>query len=293
MCDRCYPFETRRKFIGKFATSLALAAGMAWTRRALGQPLADLGRRTGWGRLVTPNRFWNLHGEQDAALADFIRQQTHLDLDPTVYSVDPANVDELSRFPFLFTNDLAAVDSRQQDNIKEYLERGGFFYIDGCVDHRVTRSFKAFLSRQSALFAQLLPGSQAQELTPTHPIFRAYFPVEQSQLGLRDVVADDQQWKDVPQALYGVYHQGRMISLISLQHLQCEWLTKPAKIPFCLQQITNIYVYAMTRRLRPTWLSAYQEGRHRNRITRLGENSGTVVTRGRRPFACPRPNRGA
>jgi hypothetical protein len=251
MCDHCQPSgagpKTRREFIRTVATGLAVSAGMLWNRRALAQTASDPGRQTGWGRLVTPSRFWNLHGEQDAVLADFIRQQTHLDLDPTVYSADPAKVEELSRFPFIFTNDLAAVDAQQLDNIKEYLERGGFFYIDGCVDHRVTRSFKAFLTRQSTLFARLFPGSHVQELPATHPIFRAYFPVEQSQLGLRDVAADDLQWKDVPQRLHSVTYQGRTIALISLQHLQCEWLTRPAKIPFCLQQITNIYVYAMTR----------------------------------------------
>jgi hypothetical protein len=38
-----------------------------------------------------------------------------------------------------------------------------------------------------------------------------------------------------------------VLAVISLQHLQCEWFTKPEKVPHALRQLANIYVYAMTR----------------------------------------------
>ena len=252
MCELC-PLpppsgETRRRFLMKLAAGLAVSAGMLSTRRAFGQGPSMAGTQTGWARLITPSLFWKLHGEQDPVLANFIRKEAHLNLDPKGYSVDPANLDELASFPFVFTNDLAAVvDPKQLDNIREYLKRGGFFYIEGCLDHRVTRSFTAYLASHQALFTKLVPGSEIRQLPPEHPIFKAYFPMAESQLGLIDIAPDDHRWQGAPQALYGVFDQARMISLVSLDHLQCEWLTKPDKIPSCAKQIANIYVYAMTR----------------------------------------------
>jgi Domain of unknown function (DUF4159) len=252
MCHHYYSpsaaTESRRSFVRKLAAGLAMSAGMLSTRRLLAQGSAMSGSRTGWARLITPSLFWKLHGEQDPVLANFIRKEAHLNLDPTGFSVDPANLDELSSFPFIFTNDLTAVvDPKQVDNLKEYLQRGGFFYVEGCVDHRVNRSFTTYLAHHQELFTKLVPGSEIRQLQPNHPIFRAYFPVEEKNLGLIDVATDDHRWENAPQALYGIYSGTRMISLLSLEHLQCEWLTKPQKIPFCAQQISNIYVYAMTR----------------------------------------------
>ncbi len=78
--------------------------------------------------------------------------------DTTGFSVDPANLDELSSFPFVFTNDLTAiVDPKALDNLKEYLQRGGFFYVEGCVDHRVTRSFTTYLAHPSGALHQIGP----------------------------------------------------------------------------------------------------------------------------------------
>jgi len=252
MCNHCQKSDriprTRREFIGRAATGLTLAVGLLWSRRLFGQTAPPPGSKTGWARLITPSPYWNLHGEQDQPIADFIRRETHLNLDSTSYTVDPSNLDELAAYPFIFTNDLVAVkDAHQQANLQEYLRRGGFIYIDGCLDHRANRSFTKFMSDHAALFAQLLPGSDIRRLTPNHPIFQAYSPIQESNLSPVQVAPDDLRWKGAPQALYGVYQKNRMVSLISLDHLQCEWLTKPDKVPFCLRQIANIYVYAMTR----------------------------------------------
>ena len=257
VCNLCQSpeptHETRRSFLWKLAGGLAVSAGMLCTRRVLGQPatsapLPTPNGRASWARLITSSPFWALHAEQDAAVANFIRREAHLNLDATSYSVDPANLDALAAFPFIFTNALTAVvDSQQLDNLKEYLQRGGFFFVEGCLDHRVTRSFNSFMGGHLALFEKLAPGCVVRKFAPNHPIFRAYFPVEERKLSLIEPTDDDLRWKGAPQALYGIFQKSRMISLISLQHLQCEWFTKPEKVPFCMQQIANIYIYAMTR----------------------------------------------
>lgn len=237
--------ETRRRFLRKLPTCLVVLLGAT---RGLSQPEEPLARRNGWARLITPHPFWNLHFEQDPIIAGFLRREVPLRFDSNSYTVDPADLDALCSFPFIFTNDLTAiVDSTQLDHLQEYLRRGGFFYIEACLDHRVTRGFGDFLSRHSALFAKLLPGSEFRPLAPDHAIFQTYFRVDENQLARIDPRVDPERWKNAPPALYGIFQKNRLISLLSLDHLQCEWITKPEKIPLAIRQIANLYVYAMTR----------------------------------------------
>lgn len=47
---------------------------------------ADSGLRTGrvaWGRLVTAYSSWNVHAQNDPTLAQFVRDSTTLNIDPT------------------------------------------------------------------------------------------------------------------------------------------------------------------------------------------------------------------
>ena len=240
--------ESRRSFLGKFAAALVVSTSLFSPPRARAQTDEPLARRNGWARLITPHPFWNLHIEQDPIIANFLRREARLNLEPNSYTVDPADLDVLSSFPFIFTNDLSAiVDSKQLDHLQEYLRRGGFFYIEACLDHRATRGFGDFLSRHAALFSQLVPDAEVRRLASDHAIFQSYFRVDETELARINPSVDPERWKGAPPALYGVFQQNRIISLVCLDHLQCEWITKPDKIPLALQQIANLYVYTMTR----------------------------------------------
>lgn len=228
-----------------------LTTGAFGVSRAFGQNLAGTMAtvtRPGWARLITPNPFWSLHSEQDPIISRFLRLQADLVDDATAHTVDPMHLDEVVMFPFIFSNDLASVTAiGARTNLREYLLRGGFLYVDGCLDHRVTRSFGEFLRLHTALFSKLVPGTTVRRLPFAHPIFRSFVPVKETELGLLDESLEPERWTNAPQSLYGVYNGDRMISLISLNHLQCEWITKPEKVDFCMQEIANIYLYAMTR----------------------------------------------
>ncbi|HVW20721.1 MAG TPA: DUF4159 domain-containing protein [Opitutaceae bacterium] len=235
---------SRRDFL---RTLLAGAAGaIALGPRVLAQSDRPRGGRVGWGRLVTPSRFWNVHQNQDAVLADFIRGHTTLNIDPTCYPVEPGNLEQLGAFPLLFTNNITPVRSETAlANLREYLKRGGFFYIDGCVNNAVTPSFETFYQRHVDFFARLIPGAELRMLPENHPIWRAYFPVEEA--SIRNGGGPRGHWGAIAEALYGVFDGDRMISLVSLDHLQCGWPNFPDKVPNLMKEIANIYVYAMTR----------------------------------------------
>ncbi len=196
------------------------------------------GGRVGWARLVTESASWTVHRDNDQDLAVFIREQTSLNIDPTFYSADATELDSLCGYPLIFTNNLTNIRSTSRiDNVREYLRRGGFIYIDRCVNLSFSLEQETFYERHLAFFAKLLPGCQVRELPSNHQIYRCYFnvksavsPTENNHCGI-----------------YGVYDGGRMVALLGLSNFLCGWPNAPDRRIRGQQMVANIYVYAMTR----------------------------------------------
>jgi hypothetical protein len=224
-------------------TVFSIASLVLGTVAALGEGPTPRGGRVAWGRLVTESLSWRVHGENDTVLATFIRENTSLNIDPTCYSADPSRLEELSKYPFIFTNNLTNVtDPSRLANIREYLYRGGFIYIDRCVNLAYSLPQEPFYERHVALFARLLPGCAIRELPDNHAIYHCYFTLDGTGTRLRmgHIEAGHN-------GIYGVYVENRMVVLLSLANLQCGWPNSPAKRDACMKMIANIYVYAMTR----------------------------------------------
>ncbi len=201
------------------------------------------GGRVAWGRLVTSGNSWTVHGGNDAMLAAFIHEHTSLNIDPTCYPANPAKLDDLCQYPLIFTNNLTNVhDPQQLANIREFFRRGGFLYIDRCVNLNFSLPQEEFYERHVALFHQLLPEAQIREIRPDHPLYNCYFPAS-------DLTEALHLYRREPghNGVYGVYLGGRMIALLSLANFQCGWPNSPPKANSSMKMIANIYVYAMTR----------------------------------------------
>jgi hypothetical protein len=237
----------------KFCRVVALSCGMLTVALQAGDgsagpvaPDAPHGGRVGWARLINQGPRWNTHAENDSKLAQFIRTETTLNIDPTCYPVSPANLDALCLYPFIFTNDLAAVyDPRGRKNLAQYLRRGGFIYVDGCISPNVTPNFDVFLQAHRDWFAELLPGAEFRALADDDPIYRSYFTVRESDFWLH--YKPETIRNKGNDGFYGVFVDQRMVALVSSRALQCAWETRLPQIPACERMIVNIYVYAMTR----------------------------------------------
>lgn len=223
--------KPRRRTFALVATLLlAVAAAAAEAPR---------GGRVGWGRLITESSSWSVHDGNDPILTAFIREQTSLNIDPTCYPVDPRDLDKLCAYPFVFTNNLANVrDPKRLENLREYLKRGGFIYIDRCVNPSYCPDQEPFYAQHIELFARFLPGSEVREIPEDHAMYRSYFSLSAEKMhGPRNGHS----------RIYGVYLDGRMVVLLSLANFQCGWPNSPTRRANDLQMIANIYVYAMTR----------------------------------------------
>ena len=214
-------------FVALFSTATAHAAE------------TPRGGRVGWARLITESSSWTVHNANDPLLAEFIREKTSLNIDPTCYPVDPRDLEKLCAYPFVFTNNLTNIHAAKTlDNLREYLKRGGFIYIDRCVNLSFSLEQEDFYERHAALFARFLPGSELRELPPSHEINRCYFT--------SDTLAKRTARSNGHNGIYGVFYEGRMVILLSNANLQCGWPNGNNREP-AMQMIANIYVYAMTR----------------------------------------------
>lgn len=209
------------------------------------QPVSEpRGGRVAWARMITPSPYWNFHTDRDPGLANFIRKETTLNIDPTWYSVSPAHLEQLCRIPLIYVKDLSHVRSDAElQNIQEYLKRGGFLCIDACSTPPRTPDMEVYFRRNREILERLIAGSEVRQLPENHAIYHCYFDVQ------RDAIQPPKKQRptDEHEGLYGVFDGQRMTGIISMYGLECGWPETPARVPACMKMIVNIYVYAMTR----------------------------------------------
>jgi hypothetical protein len=208
------------------------------------------GGLVGWARLETADRHWRRHSKSDGNLSGFIRTQTSLNLDPTWYAVKPAELTSLVRYPLIFSTDLSfVVRPAEVANLAEYLDRGGFFLVDSCINtHDVNPDPDVFLKANTEAFRRICPRAEIRPLPPEHEIYRCYFALKETPPHSYMNTVYDATWARHP--LYGVFTPERMIGVISLSGLQCGWdrmTPTEGHTERCMQMVVNIYVHAMTR----------------------------------------------
>jgi hypothetical protein len=202
------------------------------------------GDRVDWARLVTPNKDWDIHGDRDPALAQFIRANTSLDIQRSPDPVNPAHLDELCRHPFIYAKDLRWVsDATQLTNIGEYLRRGGFMCVDACATEAVNPDMEIYLRENSAIFKRIFPGAEIRKLPETHGIYNCYYKLSRADVYTADM---GNQTRCANYGLYGVYLEDRMVAIISMYGLECGWPQTPQRTTGCMKFILNMYMYAMT-----------------------------------------------
>ena len=207
------------------------------------------GGRVGWARLSTPDAFWRRHADSDPILSNFIRTQTSLNIDPTWYVARIERLDELCRYPLLFTNSIDKITNPAHlANLAEYLRRGGFLLVDSCINHDVTPDPDAFYAANVAAFKTLFPRCEIRRLPDDHPIYGNFFLMSEHPPHCYQSGVYNPAWAKY--GLYAVMVDNTPVALLSLSGLQCGWTfigSDPRSGNQALRMLTNIYVYAMTR----------------------------------------------
>jgi hypothetical protein len=234
---------SRRHFLRTVLASAALAPGLA----AFGANFDRLrGDRVGWARLKTNSPIWQRHARSDPKLMRFFREHTTLNIDPTWYAADVEQPGEMGLYPFLFAQDLRpAQGGAGQGNLTEYIRRGGFLFVDCCINPK-TRGARptTFITEHADLFQKMIPGADVLEMPDRHELFRCFFDLSAG----APHTAVEYEWNAQP--LYAVQVGRRMVGVISTSGLQCGWDNMNPTIGhdvLCMQTLVNIYIYAMTQ----------------------------------------------
>jgi hypothetical protein len=235
------PGDTRRGFLRKLAGATA-AAGLLGTTRALAEGDPPEVANAGWARLITPTPAsnWNFHRDRDQWMAQFVASKTTLRFDPALVGVGLGTFDRLCRYPFLFAWDLTRVGEKEYwANLREYLYRGGFLYLENCVV--VSPDLGAYHQGHLERLLRLLPGAEVRQLSPRHPIVESEFWQKQNALPPEK---PDPRDRGLGRAFYGIYDDDRMVVLLSTARLFCGWPEQPEMVEPKMRQITRIYVYS-------------------------------------------------
>lgn len=203
------------------------------------------GGKVVWARLKTPSPSWNRHAKSDYLLLEFIHNNTTLDIDPAWHSADVNNLNQMCAYPFLFCEGLGYVDEAGRKNLREYIQRGGFLFIDSCIAPGVNRREDAFIATQMAALHEILPDMRTDTLPPNHAIFHNCFDMPD---GLPNTRIDDlPDWP--PEGLTAIYSQNRLVCILSVSGLQCGWagiIHNQTHCTNCMKMMINIYFYAIT-----------------------------------------------
>lgn len=156
----------------------------------------------------------------------------------------------LFSFPFVYAN-FADRESWQftkteQERLREYLQRGGFLYIDAGITAEFLRQNPAFGQHHSFgewqahpdlqnAFADVLPGREFKPLGRSHDLFRVFYQGLPDPSDLPDTVRDfviDEKWPDGTYSAVGLHVDDRLAVLatpiISMgwgRHPWGEWIT--------------------------------------------------------------------
>jgi hypothetical protein len=242
MCQSCpAPAWSRRSFLRQMACT-AVVAGLGAGARSLGAPvqMPTATAASGWARMITPNSYWHFHDDREAMLLNKLRGIPALGYGGEYRTTKLNSIDELCRTPFLFSLDLAEIsEEKHWDNLREYLYRGGFLFVENCV--KVSNDLARWRMDQLERLTRLLPASEWRKLSLEHPVFKTPFKCVMPRIR-----EDGGRKPEEQRAFYGVFDDSRMVAVVSQAQLFCGWPQNPEIVENCQQLMANLYHYSRT-----------------------------------------------
>jgi hypothetical protein len=162
---------------------------------------------------------WDTDQRMPSNILNSLIEYTAIPINPTEKIIDLSS-NELFSLPFCYLSGhkLVQFNAHERSNFKQYVQNGGFIFVDDCnhdIDGLFARSFEA---QMSALF-----GPQALKKIPaTHPIYSSFFKFDK---GPPNTAFELNGWGDdlIHDYLKAVEINGRIAVLYSNKDYGCEW----------------------------------------------------------------------
>ncbi len=227
------------------ATSLALLF------LAKGRRPVVIGKLKHEGNGAGPGTDWDNHRRAIQNLTGRIEKLWRKELSWQSVDIQTATVADMLESPVLFLSGSSGLrlDAQQKQNLRDYLNQGGFLFAEacdgnGCNGQQFDKDFRA-------LMAELFPDSELRKLPPDHAVWYA-----QEAIKPNDLPKDKDFW------LWGLDTCCRTSVVYCPRSLSCRWelafpyraLTLPEKIrgevEVCAKLGANVVAYATNRQLK-------------------------------------------
>ncbi len=131
-----------------------------------------------WWRQRTPEIPWHHdYPSGDTMLPDALSRLTKVHTTRESYQIVDIDSKELFKFPFVYLAEPGLLDLLPEDvkNLREYLDRGGFLFID---DFRGNERDNSEMENLIVQLQKLYPDRNLVPLPRTHPIFSSFFETD-------------------------------------------------------------------------------------------------------------------
>ena len=249
---------SRRRFLRSAAASVAgLSAASAMkfgkTEAAQALPAANSAAKR---RIITTGQFvfprlqfsvydetvdiWNCGPIGDVNLRRKLQELTNMNVSQEPRVVRLSDFDDMCRNPFVFmtSEGYFKLTQVEENNLREFLERGGFILADDCV--YLTTGDRFFLCYRD-LINKLYPDNPMRKIPYDHEIFHCYF----------DFPNGAPHCQGVPHGAYGLFEPGtgRIMTTVTPGDIHCGWQCRfftPELNEASLKMGINIIIYFLT-----------------------------------------------
>lgn len=188
---------------------------------------------------------WNTDQRMPSNILNSLIEYTTIPVDLSEKVIDlSGNELHLSPFTYLSGHKLVQFDDKESANFKNYVQNGGFVFVDDCnhdIDGLFARSFENQM-------VKLFGTGALQKIPNNHELYRSFFTFEK---GPPTTSFELNGWGDdlVHDYLKAIIINGRMGVLYSNKDYGCEWDYDFRNKRFLAEDNTkfgvNIVVYAM------------------------------------------------
>lgn len=190
-------------------------------------------REDSWqiAQLVEDDPFRRFYPGALTSLIETINQETTLNFDPDPVFIENFEDPNLFRYPIIYVNYADRRDwtlsAAEQENLRRYIERGGFIYIDaginaeflrGDASHGQSHSFADWSVTPilEEAFAAVYPETGFEPLPRSHPIFRSFYSGLPDASSLPEAIRDyvtNEKWPQGTYSFLGLVVDGRVAVL--------------------------------------------------------------------------------
>ena len=196
-----------------------------------------------------PKDIWNWYPEADKTMLIQTKKKTFINIDTGWNYAEPRKLDELLKYNILFITANGEFNPSKQDleNLKKYLQQGGFIYADDCVD---TERRDAFFKKFKAVIENFF-GQKMQKLPDSHAIYHCFYDLPAG--------APDTHPLSIKHGGWGLYLNNRLVIFLTSGDIHCGWESRFARLKknkpmfdsqaetLALNMGANIIVYALSR----------------------------------------------